>query len=64
METKLYTFKEVCDLLTISISTLNRLLADRSIEAYKVGSQWRFSDEQIDAYLERNKRANEEPFRN
>jgi excisionase family DNA binding protein len=61
METKigLFTFKEVCEQLSISISTLNRLLAKKEIDGYMVGSQWRFSKEQIDAYLERNKRANE-----
>jgi excisionase family DNA binding protein len=55
MKDKLYTFKEVCSLLSISPASLNRFLKKQLIEAYKIGYRWRFSQDQIDTYLEKNK---------
>jgi excisionase family DNA binding protein len=50
---KLRTKHDTAKLLGISIATLDRHIAAGCIEYYKVGWQVRFSDEQINAYLER-----------
>jgi excisionase family DNA binding protein len=52
---KYFTFDEVCELWGISQPTLSKILQTGKLEAYKVGANWRFSQEQLDAYLERNK---------
>ena len=51
----LLTFKEVQDRLSISQATLFKLVKARKIEAYRVGTQWRFSEEQVQKYLDRNR---------
>lgn len=48
---KLRTKSETADILRISIATLDRRIADGSIEYFKVGWQVLFNDEQIQEYL-------------
>jgi excisionase family DNA binding protein len=51
METKidepLYTRKEAQKYLRVSRSTLNRLLKEGTLRGFKVGTQWRFTKEQL-----------------
>jgi excisionase family DNA binding protein len=43
----LYTRKEAQDYLKVSRSTLNRLLREGILKGFKVGTQWRFTREQL-----------------
>ena len=52
---KLLRFRDVQEILNISQATLFKLVTARKIEAYRVGTQWRFSEEQVQKYLERNR---------
>lgn len=51
MET-MFTISQVAKMLTVSIPTINRELKDARIGAIKVRGQWRFTQENIDDYLE------------
>lgn len=48
----MYTISQVAKMLTVSIPTINRELKDAKIGAIKVRGQWRFTQENIDDYLE------------
>ena len=50
----MFTFKQVLSYLAISDSTLYRLMHQGKIRAYRVGSQWRFKRDEIDAYVQAN----------
>jgi len=45
------TFRETMAYLRISRSTLWRLMTGKGLTAYKVGSTWRFSRAEVDAYV-------------
>ena len=45
------TVKEVAALLRVSPQTLYKMLEQRSIPAVKVGSQWRFDQDQIREWI-------------
>jgi excisionase family DNA binding protein len=48
------TMKELCNYLKISSATVYRLLKAGQLPAFKIGSDWRFNSEEIDAWrLER-----------
>ena len=49
----LMTVKEVAALLRVSPQTLYKMLEQRSIPAVKVGSQWRFEQDQIRDWIRR-----------
>lgn len=49
----LMTKEDVCGVLAISMSTLNRILAAKELSYVIVGSRPRFRQEDIDRYLER-----------
>lgn len=53
LDRKFHTIKEVADAFRISVSTLHKHLKDGSIEGFKLGNQWRFSQSQIDAFENR-----------
>ena len=57
---KLLTFREVQERLAISQATLFRLVTDKKIEAYRVGQQWRFSEAQVQEYLDKNRQIADE----
>jgi excisionase family DNA binding protein len=42
------TVRELADYLRVHPSTIYRLLRERKLPAFKVGSDWRFSREAID----------------
>jgi excisionase family DNA binding protein len=54
---KLRSKPETAKQLSISIATLDRLIAAGRIEYFKIGWHVRFSDEQINAYLENARNA-------
>jgi putative molybdopterin biosynthesis protein len=49
---ELFTVKEVAEKLKVTPPTVYRLQSEKKIESYKVGGQIRFSQKQIDEYLE------------
>ena len=49
---KLYTFKEVQDILRIGRTSLLKLLKSGNLKAKKVGGVWRVKDEDLNKYLE------------
>jgi len=57
------TVKEVAQYLRVNEYTVYRLVAQKKIPAYKVGSQWRFKRTVLDDWLKKqlNLRAFDEP---
>lgn len=51
---KLLTTEEAADLLRIHPYTLTRMARDGEIKACKVARSWRFTHEELDAFLQRN----------
>lgn len=51
----LLTKTQVCELLAISDSTLDRIVADGSLAAIRVRGRIRFSEEELEAYLARSR---------
>jgi len=49
--TTMMTLDEVAQFLHVHPSTIYRLLKDRSIPAFKVGSDWRFNQESIEKWV-------------
>lgn len=46
-----WSVEEVAAYLLISVSSVRRLVKEGKIEAYKVGKQWRFQREAVDACI-------------
>ncbi|MGH7843638.1 MAG: helix-turn-helix domain-containing protein [Candidatus Binatia bacterium] len=59
----LLTLQEVAAYLRINKFTLYRLVAQRKIPAFKVGNQWRFNKNAIEAWLRKNKSRTRNPNR-
>jgi excisionase family DNA binding protein len=53
-EGALLTLQEVARYLSINKFTLYRLIVQRKIPAFKVGNQWRFNKNVIEAWLRKN----------
>ncbi len=51
---KLYTMPEVAEILKVHVNTVRRLLKASKLEAVKVGNQYRISEEQLNAYLNKH----------
>jgi excisionase family DNA binding protein len=51
----LMTIEEVASYLRLSKDTVYRMAQAGKIPASKVGTQWRFRQEDVDAWLEKNK---------
>ena len=51
----LLTKTQVCELLAISDSTLERIVADGSLAAIRVRGRLRFTEEDLDVYLRRSR---------
>ena len=47
---KIITVREVSDYLRVHPSTIYRLLRERQLPAFRVGSDWRFNVEAIDRW--------------
>ncbi len=54
MQEKLLTIEQVAAYLKVDKFTVYRLVTKRKLPAFKVGNQWRFKREIIDAWLENN----------
>jgi excisionase family DNA binding protein len=50
MDSQIMTVKELADYLRVHPSTIYRLLKEKHIPAFKVGSDWRFNREAIDRW--------------
>ena len=51
---RLLTLDRVAEYLNVNKFTVYRLLAQKDLPAFKVGSQWRFKRELVDAWLTKN----------
>ena len=47
------TLEEVADFLQVHSSTIYRLLKNRRIPAFKVGSDWRFNQNSIEQWVKK-----------
>lgn len=54
MQEKLLTIEQVATYLTVDKFTVYRLVSKKKLPAFKVGNQWRFKREIVDAWLENN----------
>jgi putative molybdopterin biosynthesis protein len=52
-EEQVYTVEEIAKILKVSVETVRRLIARGSIEARRVGSQYRITKQALDKYLGR-----------
>lgn len=50
---KLLTIKDVCERLSVSRATINRLMDDKAITFIKVGKCVRFREEYLESWLEK-----------
>jgi excisionase family DNA binding protein len=50
----LLTLEQVATYLNVDKFTVYRLLAQRQLPAFKVGNQWRFKKELVEAWLMKN----------
>ena len=54
MQENLLTTAQVADYLKVDKFTVYRLVTQKNIPAFKVGNQWRFNKDMIDAWLLKN----------
>ena len=54
MPEQLLTLEQVAKYLNVDKFTVYRLLANRDLPAFKVGSQWRFKKKLIENWLKKN----------
>jgi excisionase family DNA binding protein len=54
MQENLLTTAQVAEYLKVDKFTVYRLVTQKNIPAFKVGNQWRFNKDMIDAWLLRN----------
>jgi excisionase family DNA binding protein len=54
--TTLLTIKQAAEYLTISVSTLKRLLAVGAVTSVRIGRSVRFTHEDLDNYINQSKR--------
>jgi excisionase family DNA binding protein len=59
MQDVLLTTAQVAEYLKIDKFTVYRLVTQKNIPAFKVGSQWRFKKTMIDAWLKENSNMSE-----
>jgi excisionase family DNA binding protein len=60
MQDNLLTTAQVAEYLKVDKFTVYRLVTQKNIPAFKVGNQWRFSKDMIDAWLLKNSNIDEE----
>jgi excisionase family DNA binding protein len=60
MQENLLTTAQVAEYLKVDKFTVYRLVTQKNIPAFKVGNQWRFKREMIDAWLLKNSNIDEE----
>ena len=57
---RLLTLEQVAEYLNVNKRTVYRLLTQRMLPTFKVGNQWRFKREVVDAWLAKNGNSEEE----
>ena len=60
---RLLTLSEAARLLQVSTRTLQRMIRQRQLPAFKVGGQWRMRESQLSEWLEQKERSAREDFR-
>ena len=60
MQENLLTTAELAEYLKVDKFTVYRLVTQKNIPAFKVGNQWRFNKDMIDAWLLKNSNIDEE----
>ena len=55
-QARLYTIAELAEALRVTTRTVRRWIEGGDIAAYKFGRQWRFTQEDIDAFVQRRRR--------
>ena len=63
MQDNLLTTAQVAEYLKVDKFTVYRLVTQKNIPAFKVGNQWRFNRQMIDAWLLKNSNFEEESVR-
>jgi len=48
---KIYTIKEVADILRVDYMTIYRMVKDYEIKAVKVRGQWRITEDALNEYM-------------
>jgi excisionase family DNA binding protein len=61
MPEKMLTLDELAKYLNVDKITLYRLVTKKKIPAFKVGNQWRFKSEMVEAWLANNSNFNRRP---
>ena len=51
---RLLTLDQVAEYLNVNKFTVYRLVAQKKLPAFKVGNQWRFRQELVEAWLAKN----------
>ena len=54
MREQLMTLEQVAEYLNVDRFTVYRLLSQKQLPAFKVGNQWRFKRQLIEAWLRKN----------
>jgi excisionase family DNA binding protein len=57
VKTDIMTIKELAAYLKMAEKTLYRLVADGTVPGFKIGGSWRFHKADVDAWLEKQKKA-------
>ena len=55
---ELYTAKEVAEYLSLNKQTVNRFLREGRLEGFQILSEWRVKREALEAFIERERKAN------
>lgn len=50
-EIKVYTLNETADILQVTVRSIYRWIKDGKIDAFKVGREWRISQEALEAFV-------------
>jgi excisionase family DNA binding protein len=53
---EILTLEELAEYLKVSPWTIYRFVRERNLPSYKIGGQWRFRKEQVDAWIDRSGR--------
>ena len=52
---KFYSVKELADLFKVSEINIRNLINENELEAFKVGREWRISEDALARYIDANK---------
>jgi excisionase family DNA binding protein len=61
MPEKLLNIKQVQEILGLSERTIFRLIKKGEIQGFKIGREWRFTEADISAYIERQRQKSGRP---